>query len=62
MHSIKWSRSDLSKSAVGILMGLPLQIQGAGVAQLAFQVEGDIVEQLPQHTVAEAIVMQVHLY
>lgn len=51
----------LSKFAVGFLMGFPLQVECAGVTQLAFQVQRNVVEELPQHTVAEAIVVQVHL-
>jgi len=51
----------LCKLAVGFLVGLPLEVECAGVAQLALQVEGDVVEQLPQHAVAEAIVVQIHL-
>ena len=42
-------------------MSFPLQVECAGVTQLAFQVQGNVVEELPQHTVAEAIVVQVHL-
>lgn len=42
-------------------MGFPLEIQRAGVAQLAFQVQWNVVKQLPQHTVAEAIVVKVNL-
>ena len=38
-------------------MSFPLEVEGAGVAELALQVQGDVVEQLPQHAVAEAIVV-----
>ena len=51
----------LSKLAIGLLMSFPLEVEGTSVAQLALQVEGDVVEQLPQHTVAEAIVVKIHL-
>lgn len=52
----------LSKLAVGFLMRFPLEVEGASVAQLALQVEGNVVEELPQHAVAEAIVMKIHLH
>ena len=42
-------------------MRFPLEVEGASVAQFALQIEGDVVEQLPQHAVAEAIVVQIHL-
>lgn len=42
-------------------MGFPLEVEGASVAQFALQVQGNVVEQLPQHAVAEAVVMQIHL-
>ena len=42
-------------------MRFPLQIQCARVTQLALKVQGNVVEQLPQHAVAEAIVMQINL-
>ena len=42
-------------------MGFPLQVEGAGVTQLALQIQWNVVEELPQNTVAEAIVVQVHL-
>ena len=51
----------LSKLAVGFLVRFPLEVEGASVAQFALQIEGDVVEQLPQHAVAEAIVVKIHL-
>ena len=42
-------------------MSLPLEVECTSVAQLAFKVERNVVEQLPQYTVAEAIVVQIHL-
>ena len=37
-------------------------LQCASFTKLAVHVQGNIVEELPQHTVAEAIVVQVHLH
>lgn len=42
-------------------MGLPLEVEGASVAEFALQVEGNVVEELPQHAVTEAIVVQIDL-
>ena len=42
-------------------MGFPLQVERAGVAQLAFQVQRYVMKQLPQHAVTEAIVVQIYL-
>ena len=53
--------THLRKAPIGLLVGRPLELQRACLAELAVHVEGHIVEELPQHTVAEAIVVQVHL-
>ena len=47
--------------ALARLVGGPLELQRARLAQLAIDVERHVVEQLPQHAVAEAVVVQVHL-
>lgn len=54
--------AHLCKLAVGFLVCFPLEVQGACIAQLAFQVQGNVVEQLPEYAVAEAIVVQVYLH
>ena len=51
----------LSKLAVCLLVCFPLEVERARVAQLALQVQGNVMEQLPQYTVAEAIVVQINL-
>ena len=38
-----------------------LHLQCASLTELAVHVQGDVVEELPQDTVAEAVVVQVHL-
>ena len=38
-----------------------LHLQCASLTELAVHVQGDVMEELPQHTVAEAVVVQVHL-
>ena len=54
-------KDGLRKSVVGCLVRSPLLLQRLRLAQLALCVQGDVVEQLPQHAVAEAVVVQVHL-
>ena len=46
---------------VCLLVRNPLKLQRTCLCQLGVRVEGHIVEQLPQNTIAEAIVVQVRL-
>ena len=39
-----------------------LHLQCPSLTELAVHVQGDVMEELPQHTVAEAVVVQVHLH
>ena len=46
---------------VGLLMGGPLELEGARLGQFRLDVEGYVVEERPQDAVAEAVVVEVHL-
>lgn len=56
-------RQPLRSASVTHLVRLPLHLHGAVLRHLlpAVDVERHVVKQLPQHTVAEAVVVQVQL-
>lgn len=39
-----------------------LHLQCASLTEFAVHVQGNVMEELPQHTVAEAVVVEVHLH
>ena len=47
----------IGKGLVGVLVRLPLQLGDGGLA--VEHREGDVVQQRPQHVVAEAVVVQI---